>query len=194
MTPHPTDTQSAQPISVHRIDASLRISFVGTGWLAFASDNGYKTSAQAELGRPLFSVIAEEETRHIYKVLIERARSSQQALEFDYRCDSPNRRRWMQMQMRHLADTDEVEFASRLLRAETRPYMPLIALNRMRPTAERMLSMCSWCKSVLAEQTWVELEEAVRQLRLFATDAMPRISHGICPDCSKRLLSTEPAT
>lgn len=191
---HPTDIQSAPTISVHRIDARLRISFVSTGWLAFASDNGYETSAQAELGRPLFSVIAEEETRHIYRILIERARSSQQAVEFDYRCDSPDRRRWMQMQMRYLADTDEVEFASRLLRTETRPYMAMIAMKRMQPAAHRMLSMCSWCKSVLAEQTWVEVEEAVRQLRLFATDAMPRISHGICPDCSKRLLSTEPAT
>lgn len=187
------DTHPAQTLYVHRIDADRRISFVSTEWLAFASDNGYETSAQAELGRPLFSAIADEETCHIYKFLIQRARSSQHPLEFGYRCDSPDRRRWMQMQMRYLADTDEIEFASRLLRTEPRPLVPLIALDRMRPSSQQNLSMCSWCKSVLTEQAWVEVEEAVRQLRLFATDAMPRISHGICPDCSKRLLSTEPA-
>ncbi len=184
---------SAQKTYVHRIDAGLCISFVCPEWLAFASENGYDTSAQAELGRPLFSAIVDEETRHLYKVLIQRARSSRHPLEFSYRCDSPDRRRWMRMQMRYLADSDEVEFASRLLRTEERPHMPLIALDHKRPVSERMLSMCSWCKSVLAEQAWVEVEEAVRQLRIFASDAMPRISHGICPDCSKRLLSMEHA-
>ncbi len=186
------NTQSSHKAYVHRIDADGRISFVNSEWLAFASENGLETDAQTELGRSLFSVIADEETRHIYKLLIERTRSSQQALEFGYRCDAPDRRRWMQMRMRYLAESDEVEFASRLLRAETRPHMPLIALDRIRPASQRILAMCSWCKSVLAEQTWVEVEQAVIQLRLFATHAMPRISHGICPDCSKRLLSTEP--
>jgi hypothetical protein len=187
------DTQSTHRVTVHRIDANLRISYVSQEWLAFAAENGYETSAQTELGRPLFSVIADEETRHIYQVLIQRARASGQALAFGYRCDSPNQRRWMQMQMRYLANSDEIEFASRALRTEARPQVPLIACNRIQPASRRILSMCSWCKSVLTGQAWVEVEEAVRQLRLFASDAMPRISHGICPDCSKRLLSTEPA-
>ncbi|MEA3638516.1 MAG: hypothetical protein VBE63_01065 [Lamprobacter sp.] len=185
--------EPAHPSYVHRVDAELRISFVSEAWLAFASDNGYATTAGAELGRPLFSVIADEETRHVYQLLIERARASREALQFGYRCDSPERRRWMQMQMRYLADSDEIEFASRLLRTEPRPYMPLIEFHRHQPASRRVLSMCSWCKTVLAEHAWVEVEEAVMQLRLFAAETMPRISHGICPDCSKRLHSLESA-
>lgn len=184
-------TESTNTTYVHRVDAGLRISFVSAEWLAFAAENGYETTAAAELGRPLFSVILDEETRHIYKLLIQRARLTHEALHFAYRCDSPDYRRWMQMQMRYLTGSDEIEFASQLLRAEPRSTMPLVAANQGPQGSQRALSMCSWCKSVLAEQAWVEVEQAVKQLRLFAADAMPRITHGICPDCSKRLLSLE---
>lgn len=184
-------TDPSNTTYVHRVDAGLRISFVSAEWLAFAAENGRETTAAAELGRPLFSVIVDEGTRHIYRLLIERARSTHEALQFGYRCDSPDCRRWMQMQMRYLADSDEIEFASRLLRTAPRPYMPLVAANQSRQTSSQVLSMCSWCKAVLAEQAWVEVEQAVMQLRLFAADAKPRITHGICPDCSKRLLSLE---
>jgi len=185
---------AARTTYVHRIDAGLRISFVSREWLAFAAENGYDTTPQAELGRPLFSVIADEETRHIYRLLIQRTRSSRDILAFSYRCDSPDHRRWMRMRMRYLAASDEVEFASQLLRIEARAPMPLLAPRQQGQTSPRLLSMCGWCKAVLTEQTWVELEQAVMQLRLFATDTMPRISHGICPDCSKRLLSLESAS
>ena len=142
----------------------------------------------------MLSVIADEETQHVYKLLIERVRLSRETLQFGYRCDSPNLRRLMQMQMRYLAGSDEIEFESRLLHTEPRPYMPLVAQNRRvtQQASQRVLSMCSWCKAVLAGRSWVEVEEAVMRLRLFATDTMPRITHGICPDCSKRLLSSEP--
>lgn len=176
---------------VHRIDADGRICYVSADWLAFAVENDYPTTAEAQLGRPLFSAIVDAETRHLYALLIERVRASRRTLRFGYRCDSPDQRRWMRMHMRYLTDSDEVEFASRLLRAQARPRVRLLERHPEQPRSHRVLSMCSWCKAVLAEQAWVEVEQAVMQLRLFAMEAMPRISHGICPDCSQRLSSPE---
>ncbi|MFP4063794.1 MAG: hypothetical protein ACOC26_06030 [Halochromatium sp.] len=185
------DTPSHHQVYVHRIDADGRISDVSAEWLAFAARNGYPTSAEAELGRSLFSVIADAETRHLYALLIERARASKRTVQFGYRCDSPDQRRWMQMRMRHLAETDEIEFSSRLLRAQARPRVPLLEPEQGRAHTQSVLSMCSWCKAVLAEHAWVEVEQAVLRLGLFAMEAMPRISHGICPACSQRLSSPE---
>ncbi|MBK5930036.1 hypothetical protein [Halochromatium salexigens] len=176
---------------MHRIDADGRIRYVSADWLAFAAENDYPTTAEAELGRPLFSAIVDEETRHIYALLIQRARASRRTLQFGYRCDSPDQRRWMRMHMRYLANSDEVEFSSRLLRVQARPRVPLLERPQEQPHSHRVLSMCSWCKAVLAEQAWVEVEQAVKQLQLFTMEAMPRISHGICPDCSQRLSSPE---
>jgi hypothetical protein len=178
---------------IHRIAGDGRISFVGDAWLAFAAENGYRTTRPEQLGRPLLSAIGGEENRHIYALLIERVRSSGREVQFGYRCDSPDTRRWMRMHMRYLPDTDEVEFESVLLRRESRPFVDLIEARQEPSFSSEVLSMCSWCKAVLAEQSWVEVEQAVSKLGLFAIDRMPRISHGICPVCRKRLLSVETA-
>lgn len=183
----------AKPINytsfVHRIDGDGRISFVSDAWLAFAAENGYSTSRSEQLGRPLLSAIGGEENRHLYGLLIERVRTGTREIRFGYRCDSPDTRRWMQMQMRHLPDTDEVEFESLLLRLESRPFVPLLDAPQEPSAVGEVLSMCSWCKAVLTDQAWVEVEQAVSELGLFAKSRMPRISHGICPDCRTRLSS-----
>lgn len=176
---------------VHRINADGRISFVNDNWLVFASNNGYQTSRTRVLGQALVEVISDEETRHIYAQLIERACVSGRAIRFGYRCDAPDRRRWMQMRMHRVPSSEEIEFASELLREEQRPSVALIHPPRPPSPPEDVLSMCSWCKSVLAERVWVEIEQAIIRLGLFGTNGMPRISHGICPDCKDRLLAGE---
>jgi hypothetical protein len=176
---------------VHRINADGRISFVNDDWLAFAASNDYSTSRAHELGRALIDCIGDEETRHVYARLIERTCASSQAIRFGYRCDAPRSRRWMRMRMRHLRGSDEIEFASELLHEEHRPPVSLIRPPHAPSTSERVLSMCSWCKSVLAERAWVEIEQAVIKLGLFGAHGMPRISHGICPGCKNRLLAGE---
>jgi hypothetical protein len=35
------------------------------------------------------------------------------------------------------------------------------------------------------DQSWVEVEVAVEQLRLFGEIILPQLSHGICADCLK---------
>ncbi|MBK1705171.1 PAS domain-containing protein [Halochromatium glycolicum] len=183
--------QADRPRCVHRINADGRISFVNDHWLAFASNNGYETSRTLVLGQALIDAISDEETQHIYAQLIERVCASGRAIRFGYRCDAPDRRRWMQMRMHRLPASEEIEFASELLHEEPRPPVALIHPPRPPSPPEDVLSMCSWCKAVLAEQSWVEIEQAVIKLRLFVADGMPRISHGICPDCKDRLLAGE---
>lgn len=181
----PNRAQESRPDFVHRIGTDGCISYVNADWVRFGRENGLETAASAVIGRPLLTAISDAETRHLYQVLIERVRGADEIVEFGYRCDSPDCRRWLQMRMRWLESTDEVEFGSLLLRRERRAPVALLDLSQQR--SRDLLSMCSWCKQVLAEQSWVEVEQAIVRLQLFANRALPRISHGICPSCSERL-------
>jgi len=177
---------------VHRIDAEGRICFVNSAWLAFAEENDWGLGAAQVLGSELMASITDAPTRHLYSLLIQRIRNSSRTTGFNYRCDSPECRRLMEMRMYYDQARKQVEFRSHTLLIERREPMALLNATRTNHTDD-ILSVCSWCKAVLADQAWLEVEQAVMRLRLFAADALPRISHGICPTCSERLSETAAA-
>lgn len=169
---------------VHRIDSDGRISFVNDAWLAFAEENGWP-EAERVLDSSLMPQIADRETRHIYQLLIDRVRRGGHEARFPYRCDSPDCRRLLEMRVSGLA-SGEVEFRSRVLRLEPREPVGLLDARHGNRSSD-MLIICSWCKSVLADQAWVEVEQAVRRLAILTERALPQISHGICPGCLQRM-------
>jgi hypothetical protein len=171
---------------VHRIDGDGCIGFVNDAWLAFAAENGWRISDRQVLGSPLMAYIGDPETRHIYKLLIDRARQQGRKARFNYRCDSPEYRRFMEMLIDHNRVLDQVEFHSRVLRLERREPVNLIDPTHEQRSDE-ILTMCSWCKAVLVDQAWIEVELAVERLGILADQALPQISHGICPGCRDRI-------
>ena len=130
--------------------------------------------------------IADPQTRHIYTLLIDRVREEGREARFNYRCDSPHCRRFMEMRINHIRTLDQVEFSSRVLRLERREPVNLIDFSLDKRSSE-ILNMCSWCKAVLVDQAWVEVELAVERLGLLADPVLPQISHGMCPDCRNRM-------
>ena len=179
-----------QCVTVHRVDRDGCIVAVSGSWKAFAEENGAGSALQAVRGSVLWNYIAGAQTRHLYHVLMERARSSGRSLHIPYRCDSPDTRRFMEMELAFLPEHDEFEFRNRLLRVELRSPVPLLDPNTCR--SEAMLTMCSWCKKVkMDDEEWVEAEAAVRRLGLLEDACMPRLSHGICPACEARFRNGE---
>jgi hypothetical protein len=174
---------------VYRIDAEGRICFVNPAWQAFAAENDWQVGAAQVLGSELMASITDARTRYLYGLLIQRVRESGRLARFGYRCDAPDRRRLMEMQMGYDQARKQVEFRSRVMLIERREPVALFDATRTNRTDD-ILSVCSWCKAVLADQAWVEVEEAVMRLRLFSSDTLPRISHGICPGCSEHLSAT----
>ena len=171
---------------VHIIDSAGSISYVNDAWLSFAAENGWPISAEEMLGSNLMSSIMDPETRHIYELLINRVRQQGQQIHFNYRCDSPDRRRLMEMRISHDQAADQVVFRSRIISSEKREPILLIDPSHNN-RSDVILKMCSWCKSVWDERNWVELEKAVRLLGLMTDQVLPRISHGICVECSKNM-------
>ncbi len=173
----------------YEVDDDLTIVAVDEAWSEFARTNdGIDLLPPRPLGRSLLSYIPDLPTAHVYERLFERVRQTGQPLAIPFRCDSPTLRRFLEL---HLEGRSGGGFrlSTVLLRAESRVHVPL--LERSRPRGDGLLLMCSWCKRVSIPKAWVEVEEAVSELRLFEREALPDISHGICPDClegTKRLM------
>ena len=81
--------------------------------------------------------------------------------------------------------TDPGQLSAWLRKSEPRDAVPLLD-----PDMERrrgMLVVCSFCKRIEVSRVgWLEVEAVASQLELLSEPAMPRLSHGVCPDCKSR--------
>ena len=100
------------PTIVYRVDGEDRIVAVNGAWNAFASANGGGAiTASRIIGRNLFEFVTDATTQQLYRQMLARIRGGQD-LTYTYRCDSPDRRRLMEMEMRLVDDAGSVEFRS----------------------------------------------------------------------------------
>ncbi len=177
MVPH---GQTAESCS-YEVDDDLKIVAVDEAWSEFARANdGMDLLPPRPLGRSLLSYIPDLPTAHVYGRLFDRIRQTGQPLSVPFRCDSPRLRRFLELRLEP-RDEGGFRLSSVLLRAEPRP--PVSLLERSRPRGTDMLLMCGWCKRVAIAEAWVEVEDAVSELKLFERKVLPDISHGICPGC-----------
>jgi hypothetical protein len=172
---------------VYRIDERDRIVFCDEGWDAFAAANDGEAAASARvLLRPLWDFVSDPTTRDLYRQVILRARAAR-TLRFTIRCDSPTRRRLLELSVSP-GEGGWVEFRTRVLAEEERPPQPL-----WEPRAARsgeLLRVCGWCKKVFVGDGWAEVEEAADRLKLFELPALPLLTHGICEACYGRVAAT----
>jgi hypothetical protein len=121
-------------------------------------------------------------------MLLRRIRGELRSADIPFRCDGPEVRREMDIHIAAQSSGRFVLFSARL-RAERQrdEFQPLLAVDT--PRGEETLTMCGWCDRFLVDGEWVEVEEAVARLRLFALPEMPKINHGVCPDCREMLMA-----
>lgn len=170
--------------SVYLIDANDRVAWVNDAWRAFAAENGAPRLADGVIGTSLWPYLAGAEAEAMYRVLFDRVREGR-TIVVPYRCDAPARMRRFELVLTPAA-AGAVECATHVLGEWARPTVPLLdpAIAR----TDEFLHMCGWCKRVdLGE--WVETDEAVRRLGLFEQASMPTITHGICPECTDRVMA-----
>ena len=171
----------------YRIDSVDRITTVSDGWVSFAEANsGERLLPPGILGSSLWPWIVDPTTRQVYRNILTRVRKGADAVRFQFRCDGPDRRRLLQMQIT-LAARDDVDFQTTLLRNQPRTEVGL--MDSATPRSDALLTICGWCMRVPVTGTWLEIEEAVPALGLFEASAMPHLSHGMCPACSHTMLT-----
>ena len=174
---------------LYRLDKRDEIVWVNECWDSFAQDNqGELLLASGILGRPLWEFISDMETRHIYRLLHHRVRSDGAPIGFAFRCDAPARRRLLGLNIAPLAD-EGLEYRVSTIEEVERDPVPLLDPHRFR--SEDFVRMCGWCKRVDGGAAgWLEVEEAIEALSLFAEPHPPQVTHGVCEDCNQSLLRT----
>lgn len=173
----------------YQIDADNRIAEVNEAWDDFALGNdGHHLLGTSVRGQPLFAFITDPTTRQLYHTMLARVRERRRPLMIHFRCDAPDRRRDMTLELRPVEDSTAVDFVVYTLTDNDRPPVSLIDAHASRD--DRVLRMCGWCKRVhLPTNTWVEVEEAIGPLEIFTRPTVPQLSHGICGECEAEVLA-----
>ena len=169
----------------YELDAAFRIAAVDARWSEFATANDAPELASGQLGRPVLQFIADSTTALLYRQLFQRVQNSGNPVTLPFRCDSPTRRRFLNLTIER-RDDGGLRLETTVTKIEARPPMEL--LGRRRDSGGVPLRVCGWCKSVEVGGCWYEVEEAVRSLRLFDRDLLPPVTHGMCPPCHERLM------
>jgi hypothetical protein len=172
--------------SVWTIDRKDVITSVGGDWDAFADDNDAASlCGPSVVGRPLFDFIAGEETQRIYQWLLTRVRALDAPILVPFRCDSPDMRRRMRLEIGPLRNRG-VEFRGVFLASDFRPYLRLLARNV--PRSGALVVSCSFCLRVrLLDGAWIEAEDAVVRMGLLTREETPRLAYAVCPACNTSL-------
>lgn len=166
---------------IYRIDAGNLITWVNEAWSPFARANlGEAVLPDRVIGRDLFASVSDPTVRELYRAILKRVRTGA-SVEFNYRCDAPDKRRTFVMKAHLLADGG-VEFVSTLLHEEERPAVSLLEPGH--PRSETLLRVCSWCQNVATpDGRWLPVEEIVAEFHLLEADNLPGVTHGICGRC-----------
>ena len=176
-------------VFVYQIDGKDRIIHVNDEWLDFATENdGEALTYDAVQGRSLYSYIDNQEVQQLWSRLIDKVRSLGSAINIPFRCDSPDKRRYMRMEVYPLSE-NKVEFKVSIYKVEVRD--PIQALGYGIENPSGFCVMCSWCKKIhLGHGRWVEVEEAISELDLFGDGKNVSVRNSVCPSCFKELTET----
>jgi len=195
-------------IFIHKIDELDRLILVNDEWMNFAREN-WSPSLEAGdfIGEPIWKYITDIDTRHLYSLFLDRIRKTQTEVNIPYRCDSPDKRRFMEMVIVPSPDC-QVEFQSRIVKEE--PRGEILLLRSPRPKSDRLIAVCSWCKKVRlpewlggqggadSQTQWLEIEEFMPLLGPYTSTSFPAVTHTACQACfeavMKKIDSIEGAT
>lgn len=179
------ETGASHSTIEYRVDGNNVIVDVRGPWRELASANGAPELAEP-IGQDLLETIAGGSTRMVTKDLLDRVRATRRTVEIPFRCDAPDRRRFMRLRLLPVGERG-IAFRSWLVREEERPPVRILDIQEAR--SDELLKICSWCKKVDADGEWLELEEAADRLALFEAPLLPDLTHGICDECERTLSS-----
>jgi hypothetical protein len=166
----------------YSIDRADRIRFINEAWLQFACQNaGAHLNRAYVIGKSLWEFIQGEDISQTYGMIFKAVRTKQQPVVLKFRCDSSACRRYFQLTVSPLQE-DELMLSTHPIRECSRNPIALLDPDVQR--GEPFLTICSWCiKACLPTEEWVELDEAINRLDYLGSGVVPRLTHGICPEC-----------
>lgn len=170
----------------YAIDAQNRIVEVDEPWLEFARSNGADDlTRNGVLGQRLDHYVIGWHAGNLYSQLFAVLRASGARVTIPFRCDAPDMRRYMALDIEPRA-AGRLQFTGHLLRGVARPRVPLLDLAL--PRNEDWLSICAICRRISPDGCgWHEIEDGLDQPHAIPAAGLPRLSHNVCPDCTDML-------
>lgn len=168
------------------IDHEYRIVEISSEFVRFAQDNkAAKLTEQSLIGSCLFDHFDQAEVIELYKSLIDKVIETQQEVVVPFRCDAPEKRRFMRLRIQPESH-GRIRFFGVEDRIEPRESVSLLDLESTRN--DEFVVVCSWCKKVRDDDDWVEIEDGFTDEQLYNSKGIPKISHGICTDCKNYMM------
>lgn len=169
----------------YAVDRDDVVTRVDDAWLEFARRNeAPELDRESVVGRSLWSFVEGESTRRAWQLVFERVREQGLTASVPFRCDSPDRFRFMEMRLAPGPD-GVVELEAVVLREQPRPRH-LRLLERDEPRMGYAFPICSFCKRVFAFGAWLEAEVAVERLGLVEGSPAVRLEQALCGDCEEQ--------
>lgn len=168
------------------LDAFDRVAAFDREWLRFAAENGASELTEENvLGRSIYSFISDESVRHLWMLLLRRARQGV-VVQVPIRCDSPEYRRNVEILVT-MDGPDLLLITTNTTSAVRRREVGL--LRRADSREDSSVRICSWCKRIeVAGRGWCEIEEADELLRSLSGAPLPALVQGSCTDCYPSLV------
>ena len=176
-------SNSPREIFKYGVDRNDVLLGVSENWQSFSEENGGGEGCYPQniIGSSLWRHICDWETKQLYQTILERVRNHNHRATFSFRCDSPEKRRFLSLAVIPMEEAS-VAFESTIINTELRE--PVALLSGEVERSQELLRICSMCKRIAISATeWVEVEIAVQQLGLFQKVVMPQFTHGICQSC-----------
>ncbi len=173
------------------LDEKNRIDEVSNeAWDDFARSNeGDLLVGGRVLGRPLLDFIAGDTTRMWVHALISYARLLGKQISREYRCDSPNERRFMRMDIMPV-EGDRLRVDHWLVRSE--PLEAVLEFVTAVDGDSVKAHRCSICNQLEIGGFWVEPHPDVLA-HAVPGEAMP-VVYTVCPSCQEALRKAPEAT
>lgn len=171
-----------QPVYIYHIDENDVIFYINEEYIKFAVENDGERLVKESLGKPIWNFITNGLVKKLYQELIAAIRKTKESVKISFRCDSPDRMRFMQMEVFPLIENG-VAFHNILLREKFKAdgYTPdIIAI-----LGEAGYPMCSHCNKIKIDENWFELEDALKGKLLQNKNL--KAHYSICKYCNNDL-------
>lgn len=151
-------------------------------WDTFAEDNDGKAVLKPNvIGKKLLTFISSDATRMLVEALVNNARITKETKFREYRCDSPNKKRFMEMRITPL-DNGMICVENEILKEETLTESRHFVT---RGEGKPFLKRCSVCNKINDQTGWYEPDHP--KLARHFKDSPAYIAYSVCSNCNESM-------
>lgn len=171
--------------NAYALDNKDRIVMINGQWDDFARENnGINIYVNDIRGNSIWQYISGDPTKMWFDVLLQRVKLKKISIERPYRCDSPDLKRHMKMQISYKDDLLVIE--NFLLYTEKR-QRPIYIQHATTPQHRSTKLRCSICGRIQYQQQWQEPNF------LPLTESFPvNVTYAVCEECNTLLPKAAP--